>query len=513
MTTATANALTLSGKALVFAGQQYLPLIPRQLSLTSRGDASVADASHVAALSSAPSMTDSGNPSGNTSSSSQACLCVVEWSEDHNNNNIRNSFQNEDQIPSTSSSRTSQVAVASSPGVSITSFASLAFGENRSGLSFPVSLSDDTVVLVSRVVDDDDGEVSYRKAGTILRKVGGWTASCVVQQGPHGGRIAAAQRDDSGPHGNVLSLIDVEKDRLEYVARLTPASSGLSSFPITQLEFLRSGELNSEVPLNDEEGYAVELLALCHSVILRLRCATLPCTAKQPHPVLSYYPKAQVGTVQVLNAWRWSPLDPIDSFAYRGHFLFAGTSEGSIAVWDMLNDATTNNNNGGLPVSQFLCETSAGASTHNHLISGGTNSSRRRAAGVSALVVRSDSELIAGSTNGLVSIWSSCGSKRWRSSNIHSTESHQQQQEHDGSLHGASGVVGEALFPSAAAAASSCTNGNHHEADGQMAAASASSLSSASLYGYPSIKGLASSHRYLIGMDDSGMLTIWQWLR
>jgi hypothetical protein len=498
---ATANALTLSGKALAFSGQQYLPVVPRQLSFTFRGGASP-DASHVAALSCEPSpgcMTGGGGTGSSSSSANTGTyLCVVEWLERGNHHHHSESgLLHEDHQ---SLSKTSQVAVSSSHA-SITSFTALSFGEHLGGLSFPVSLSDDTVVLVSRVVDDDR-EVSYRKAGTILRKVGSWTASCVVQQGPHGGRIAAAHRGDAD-EGHIISLIDVDKDRLEYHARLAPASSGLSPFPILQLELLRPSELGDVGRGSDDSnGYSVELLALCHTVILRLRCATLlPRTTTSPqHSVLSYYPKAQSGTVQVLNAWRWSPLDPVDTFVHRGHLLFAGTSEGSIAVWDMREEEVHH------PTSQFFCDVSPSALHQSHHL-------KRRIAGVSALVVRSDAEIVAGSSNGMVSLWSSSGSKRWRSN--HGSEQPIAPQQQDAlHLRSPAGVVGEALYPAAAAAASSTTGGDHTiGVDGGSHAAAAADGSSTSLYGYPAITALASSHKYLVGMDASGMLTMWQWLR
>lgn len=474
MVTATASALTLTGKSLAFTGQQYLPVVPRQLSLTFRGDASE-DASHVVAVSSAPVVTtDDGArgaaPAADAAGLSSACLFVVEWSDRAGSSG--SSSINEDQH-TTTASRTTRVVVkppsatSTSSSPHITHFTSLTYGENLSGLCFPIGLSDDTVVLVSRNVDED-GEVTYVQPGAVLRYVGKWTASCVVQRSVHGGRVAAAHYDsDNG--GNVVSLIDIANNRLEYAARLTPVSSGLSSFPITQLEHLRSSE-TGEVVLSDEEGFGVELLALCHTVILHLRCATLPRGSKPVHPSMRYSAGAVGGAVQVLNAWRWSPLDPIDVFTHRGHRLFAGTSDGTIAVWDT--------NAGALPSSQFQCNVTPSSSS--------PYAAKRRAAGVNALVVRSDSTLVAGSSNGLVSLWSANGSKDWRSS----------QAEEYHSIGGGAGVVGEALHPTVGGGS-----------------ATVEATAPTSLYGYPPISGLASTHKYLVGADESGMLTVWRWLR
>jgi hypothetical protein len=436
--------------SLEFVGQSYLPVAPRSMLLTScsssDGQDQASTLTHVAAVSADP-----------CTSKPEAYIRFVEWSEQ----------------PSSSSPSGATMAhvVKVSERANVTSMCDLVYGAEHphQQLCFPVSLSDDTVVLVCRVVDDDDGAVSYRMLGTVLRTVGSWTACCVVQRGPTGGRIAATHVDGS------MSLIDVQNERLEYVARLAPLSDGLTSFPMTQLDLLQHASSSASaagsggVTLEQGEVFAVEMLALCHTVVLRLRCAV---TTQQRHTLSSApvnYPGAKPGSITVVGAYRWTPLDPLEVFAICGGTLYAGTSDGTIAMWQLYDESSrTSSPAAAMPVGQFLCDLPPSTT-------GSAPPARRRASAVAALVVRQENALVAGTSDGIVSLWSS--SVVWREQGVSPASS---------------SFSGVALFPASS---------------DEVAGARPSS------YGYPPICGLASTHRYMTAVDGSGMLTVWRWLQ
>lgn len=385
---------------LQFAGQQYLALSPQDVVLadvTFRGEL----VKHVAAVSSAPTYS---SEYGNH-------MSFVEWGSPFS---VGGAEAASSQSAATSVSFT---ASASKPAPHVECFCALAYGDNGD-LCFPIFLSDGTVRLIVRMVDEEDGEVSYRQNGALLRCEG--TCCCVLERRASGGVILAC-----GTNG-MMHLIEVVNGRLEMAAALTPTTSVFAAFPITKL-----------VPL---QGAPHDVIGLCRHTVVKLR---LHLTHR---------------AVEVLRSWRWSSHDPLYSIDVCDTFIFGGTQDGHIVTWSMLEHADKSSEKE-TPVDSFLSATMNAASKDGGAVVG--------------LAARSAMELITGTANGNVAVWSRRVHRAAHSNASQNTHS----------------FIGRHVHP--------------QHVPGSDAAATLFQAG---------IVSVACSTGHVVAADDSGMLNLWRWV-
>ncbi|KEG08800.1 hypothetical protein DQ04_06431040 [Trypanosoma grayi] len=274
--------------ALELLAQQYLPISPRHVSLlTTDGD--------------------NGNPAAVVAVSpafdALNRVFFIEWDDPTNASSFR-------------------LAHASVPGSSVTALALVLSPEGvvhcvvqshtkKGGAAattyvFRRTESDDT--------DDEEGGsgagidkvvVKYRKLPKAMEDDGrSWTAATRLYRGSSGGgggsgRIAVACGGERG-EANALKMLRLSGTRVSV--QQTMELPMLSTFPLLQVREI--------------DGDASSVLALCHHAVLEIDHRLRPQDS-------------------VVRAWKWTPHDPLTSFAVKDNSIVAGTEDGVLVVWDL----------------------------------------------------------------------------------------------------------------------------------------------------------------------------------
>ncbi|EAN97568.1 hypothetical protein, conserved [Trypanosoma cruzi] len=161
--------------------------------------------------------------------------------------------------------------------------------------------------------EDDDCEedrtpVTYRKLPKAIEDDGrGWTTALRLYSGSNRfvsggggeGRVVVACGGQRG-ESNALKLLSMSGTRMSV--QQTVELPMLSTFPVLQLREI--------------DGDASSVLALCHHAILEVDTRM-----KQSD--------------SIVRAWKWTPHDPLITFAVRDNAVVAGTEEGVLVVWDL----------------------------------------------------------------------------------------------------------------------------------------------------------------------------------